>query len=80
MFERVAILVGIGDLMYDHKYLTTLEVQNKILLKQSLILKLDAFDYKFKVGDSQQMAFQITHQPYTLHSQTKVQMKTIKNF
>ncbi len=52
MFERVAILVGIGDILYDSQIFdkagnTTQDVDEA----KSYLEKLDAFDYKFKVGD-----------------------------
>ena len=51
MFERVAILVGIGDILYDSQIFD--KVRNKMINKEakSYLEKLDAFDYKFKVGD-----------------------------
>jgi len=52
MFERVAILVGIGDLLYDSQIFDKSgnSTQNADDAK-SYLKKLDAFDYKFKVGD-----------------------------
>jgi ribonucleoside-diphosphate reductase alpha chain len=52
MFERVAILVGIGDMMYDSQVFDK-SGNNKqdIDEAKSYLEKLDAFDYKFKVGD-----------------------------
>ena len=52
MFERVAILVGIGDILYDSQIFdksgnTTQDIDEA----KSYLEKLDAFDYKFKVGD-----------------------------
>jgi len=52
MFERVAILVGIGDILYDSQIFdksgnSTQEIDEA----KSYLEKLDAFDYKFKVGD-----------------------------
>jgi len=52
MFERVAILVGIGDILYDSQIFdksgnSTQNVDDAT----SYLEKLDAFDYKFKVGD-----------------------------
>ncbi|MDC0605311.1 adenosylcobalamin-dependent ribonucleoside-diphosphate reductase [Nitrosopumilus sp.] len=52
MFERVAILVGIGDMLYDSQIFdksanTTQDIDEA----KSYLEKLDAFDYKFKVGD-----------------------------
>jgi ribonucleoside-diphosphate reductase alpha chain len=52
MFERVAILVGIGDILYDSQIFDKSgnSTQNTNDAK-SYLEKLDAFDYKFKVGD-----------------------------
>ncbi|MDF2428684.1 MAG: adenosylcobalamin-dependent ribonucleoside-diphosphate reductase [Nitrosopumilus sp.] len=52
MFERVAILVGIGDILYDSQIFDK-SGNNKqnIDEAESYLEKLDAFDYKFKVGD-----------------------------
>ncbi|MGY5146961.1 MAG: adenosylcobalamin-dependent ribonucleoside-diphosphate reductase [Candidatus Nitrosopumilus sp. bin_7KS] len=52
MFERVAILVGIGDMLYDSQIFDK-SGNNKqdIDEAKSYLEKLDAFDYKFKVGD-----------------------------
>ena len=52
MFERVATLVGIGDMLYDSQIFDksgnhTQDVDEA----KSYLEKLDAFDYKFKVGD-----------------------------
>ena len=53
MFERVAILVGIGDIMYMMlKYLTKDgNTKQDVDEAKSYLEKLDAFDYKFKVGE-----------------------------
>ena len=52
MFERVAILVGIGDILYDSQIFEK-SGNNKQDVEEakSYLEKLDAFDYKFKVGD-----------------------------
>ena len=52
MFERVAILVGIGDILYDSQIFDKSgnSTQN-IDEAKSYLKKLDAFDYKFKVGN-----------------------------
>ena len=52
MFERVAILVGIGDMLYDSQIFDK-SGNNKQNIDEakSYLEKLDAFDYKFKVGD-----------------------------
>ncbi len=52
MFERVAILVGIGDMLYDsHIFDKSGSHKQDIEQANSYLEKLDAFDYKFKVGD-----------------------------
>ena len=52
MFERVAILVGIGDLLYDAQVFDKDgNSKQDIDEAKSYLEKLDAFDYKFKVGD-----------------------------
>jgi len=52
MFERVAILVGIGDILYDSQVFDKSgNIKQDIDEANSYLEKLDAFDYKFKVGD-----------------------------
>jgi ribonucleoside-diphosphate reductase alpha chain len=52
MFERVAILVGIGDILYDSQIFDKLGNNTQDIDEaKSYLEKLDAFDYKFKVGD-----------------------------
>ena len=52
MFERVAILVGIGDILYDAQIFDkTGNTKQDIDEATSYLEKLDAFDYKFKIGD-----------------------------
>ncbi|MDH3736117.1 MAG: adenosylcobalamin-dependent ribonucleoside-diphosphate reductase [Nitrosopumilus sp.] len=52
MFERVAILVGIGDILYDVQIFDkTGNTKQDIDEAKSYLEKLGAFDYKFKVGD-----------------------------
>ena len=52
MFERVAILVGIGDILYDSQVFDKSGNNSQNIDEAKLYLeKLDAFDYKFKVGD-----------------------------
>ena len=52
MFERVAILVGIGDMLYDAQIFDKSgNSKQDIDEANSYLEKLDAFDYKFKVGD-----------------------------
>ncbi len=52
MFERVAILVGIGDILYDSQIFDkTGNIKQDIGEAESYLEKLDAFDYKFKVGE-----------------------------
>ena len=51
MFERVAILVGIGDILYDSQVFEKAgNSWQDIDEAKSYLEKLDAFDYKFKVG------------------------------
>ena len=52
MFERVAILVGIGDILYDSQIFDKSgNITQDVDEAKSYLEKLDAFDYKFKVGD-----------------------------
>ena len=52
MFERVAILIAIGDLMYDNEiYSKDGRTPQNIDEAHSYLEKLDSFDYKFKIGD-----------------------------
>jgi ribonucleoside-diphosphate reductase alpha chain len=52
MFERVAILVGIGDILYDGQIFDrTGNTKQDIDEAKSYLEKLEAFDYKFKVGE-----------------------------
>jgi len=52
MFERVAILVGIGDMLYDS---TVFEKSGNTIQDideaKSYLEKLDNFDYKFRIGE-----------------------------
>ena len=51
MFERVAIVVGIGDIMYDSAIFDKKGGHTQDISKAEAYLeKLDSFDYKFKVG------------------------------
>ncbi|MDX1533682.1 MAG: ribonucleotide reductase N-terminal alpha domain-containing protein, partial [Nitrosopumilaceae archaeon] len=52
MFERVAILIGIGDLLYDNAIFSK-DGNSKQNTEEadSYLEKLDSFDYKFKIGD-----------------------------
>ena len=51
MFERVAILITIGDLLYDNEIFTKEGNQNQNIEEaNSYLEKLDSFDYKFKIG------------------------------
>ena len=52
MFERVAILVGLGDLLYDNDVFTV-DGNSKDGSEEALnyLEKLDSFDYKFKIGE-----------------------------
>jgi len=52
MFERVAILVVIGDILYDSQIFDKAGNTNQDIDEaKSYLEKLDAFDYKFRVGD-----------------------------
>ena len=52
MFERVAILVGIGDVLYDSQIFDKFgNTRQDVDEAKSYLEKLDAFDYKFKIGD-----------------------------
>ena len=52
MFERVAILVGIGDLLYDREIFSKDgNINQNIEEAKSYLDKLDNFNYKFKIGD-----------------------------
>ena len=52
MFERVAILVGIGDVLYDAQIFDKSgNTKQDIDEAKSYLEKLDAFDYKFKIGE-----------------------------
>ena len=52
MFERVAILVGIGDILYDSQLFDKSgSTKQDTDEAKSYLEKLGAFDYKFKVGD-----------------------------
>jgi ribonucleoside-diphosphate reductase alpha chain len=51
MFERVAILVGIGDVLYDSElYAREGNIPQDIEEAKRYLAKLDDFEYKFKVG------------------------------
>ncbi len=52
MFERVAILIGIGDLLYDNEVFVREGNQKQNTEEAKAYLeKLDSFDYKFKIGE-----------------------------
>lgn len=52
MFERVAILVGIGDVLYDAKVFDKSgNIQQDVEEAHTYLEKLDNFDYKFKIGE-----------------------------
>ena len=52
MFERVAILVGIGDLFYDSEIFSKDgNINQNIEEAKSYLDKLDNFNYKFKIGE-----------------------------
>jgi ribonucleoside-diphosphate reductase alpha chain len=51
MFERVAILVGIGDILYDSElYAKEGTIPQDIEEARRYLAKLDDFEYKFKIG------------------------------
>ena len=53
MFERVAILIAIGDLLHDSEvFAKTGNTQQNIEEATEYLAKLDHFDYKFKIGDT----------------------------
>ena len=50
MFERVAILVGIGDILYDAQvFEKSGNIKQNIEEARTYLEKLDNFDYKFKI-------------------------------
>ena len=52
MFERVAILIGIGDLLHDDEiFANNGNTQQNIEEATEYLTKLDHFDYKFKIGE-----------------------------
>ena len=52
MFERVAVLVGIGDILYDAQvFEKSGSITQNIEEAKIYLEKLDNFDYKFKVGE-----------------------------
>ncbi|MBM3895042.1 MAG: adenosylcobalamin-dependent ribonucleoside-diphosphate reductase [Thaumarchaeota archaeon] len=52
MFERVAILVGIGDVLYDSKVFSVEgNIKQDIEEARKYLEKLGDFDYKFKIGE-----------------------------
>jgi ribonucleoside-diphosphate reductase alpha chain len=52
MFERVAILVGIGDVLYDAKVFDKSgNITQNVEEARTYLEKLDNFDYKFKIGE-----------------------------
>ena len=52
MFERVAILVGIGDVLYDAKVFDKSgNITQDVNEARTYLEKLDNFDYKFKIGE-----------------------------
>jgi ribonucleoside-diphosphate reductase alpha chain len=51
MFERVAILVGIGDILYDSELFSKEgNISQDAEEARRYLAKLDDFDYKFKIG------------------------------
>ena len=52
MFERVAILIGIGDLLSDDQIFNNSgSTQQNIAEAEEYLTKLEQFNYKFKIGD-----------------------------
>jgi len=52
MFERVAILVGLGDLLRDNEVFSIDgKITQNIEEATNYLNKLDSFNYKFKIGD-----------------------------
>jgi ribonucleoside-diphosphate reductase alpha chain len=52
MFERVAILITIGDILHDNEiFVKTGNTQQNIDEATEYLTKLDHFDYKFKIGE-----------------------------
>lgn len=52
MFERVAILVGIGDILYDAQIFDKSgNIAQNTEEARTYLEKLDNFDYKFKIGE-----------------------------
>ena len=52
LFERVAILVGIGDLFYDNEIFSKDgNIKQNIEEAKDYLDKLDNFNYKFKIGE-----------------------------
>ena len=52
MFERVAILVGIGDILYDAQVFDKSgNITQNTEEARTYLEKLDNFDYKFKIGE-----------------------------
>ena len=52
MFERVAILIGIGDLLHDAKIFTNSgNKQQNYQEAEEYLTKLEQFNYKFKIGE-----------------------------
>ena len=53
MFERVAVLIGVGDIMYDSKIYEKKagQVQQDTTEAETYLQKLSAFDYKFKIAN-----------------------------
>ena len=52
MFERVAILVGVGDILYDSEvFEKSGNLSQNTDEATEYLAKLDSFDYKFKIGE-----------------------------
>ncbi|MDI1494962.1 MAG: ribonucleoside-diphosphate reductase, adenosylcobalamin-dependent [Cenarchaeum symbiont of Oopsacas minuta] len=52
MFRRVAILITIGDILYDSKVFDSVgNIKQDTNVAESYYAKLDSFDFKFKIGE-----------------------------
>ena len=52
MFQRVAMLITVGDILYDSKIFDGQgSIKQDITIAESYYSKLDSFDFKFKIGE-----------------------------
>ena len=52
MFQRVAMLITVGDILYDSKIFDGQgNIKQDITIAESYYSKLDSFDFKFKIGE-----------------------------